>query len=188
MENQFLRLTLEPLFSFGSKRVKVWREAAPDAQRELVATVELNHHIEMADGARYTIQHIGASWAPDCALWVGESPTPIEPPIAIYRHERIGALRLRFLVESSSNQRRVYELRRRSSWGAQANVDVVLESPETSSPRATELVLLRVERIGHWRRSLRAEAPNPGAEPLLFWVFILSLLAARERAAASSSG
>jgi hypothetical protein len=191
MEIQPLCLSLEPLFTFSGRRVEIWREAVPDslgAQRALEATIELNRSIELTDGSRYTIQPLGGRWSPDRALWSGGAPTPGDTPLAVHQRQRVGILRWRSVVRAGPDLRQEYLFRRRSGWGGPANVDVTLAPPEGQEPQPTEPVLMRVERVGRLRRSLRAQAFKPGTPPILLVVFMLNLLAVQERAAASSAG
>jgi hypothetical protein len=191
MDGELPRLTLEPLFSFRGRRVEVWQEAPSDSpdgsRRELLSTIELDRGIALANGARYTIQRLGTGWSPSRALWHGEVPTPGGAPLALYERERVGGLRWRSVLRVGGEAGTAYLLRRRSSWGGPANVDLVPLPPDGQDPRSAGPVLLRVERVGRWRRSLQAFVLDPAALPLPIVLFVLNVLAVQERAAAASS-
>jgi hypothetical protein len=191
MESQPPRLILEPLFSFRGRQVEVWQEAPSDSpdgsRRVLLSTIELDRSIALASGARYTIQRSGIRWSPSRALWHGDVPSPGGAPLALYEHERVGMLRWRSVLHVGADPGSAYLLRRRSSWGGPANVDVVPLLPEGEDTRSFGPVVLRVERVGRWKRSLQALVLDPAALPLLIVLFVLNLLAVQERAAAASS-
>jgi hypothetical protein len=114
-------------------------------------------------------------------------PHPCDAPLAEYLRERVGLLRWRAILRVGADPASTYLLRRRSGWGAPANVDVVPLPPEGVDPQSAGPVLLRVERTGHRNRGLDALLFDPSALRLPIVLFVLNLLAVQERAAAASS-
>jgi hypothetical protein len=212
MDTPPLRLTLEPLFSTWGRQVQVWQDAleAPEAPANapadthgsLLATMELNRTLALSDGSRYAIQRLGAPWSSHRALWRGAGPMPGELPLATYRRERVGLLRWRSILRvcpdagggtAPTASSSAYVLRRRSWWGAPSNVDLLAlpaegaDGAEGREPQATPPALLRVERVGRWKRRLKAVLRDPNGLSLPLALFVLNLLAVQERAAASSA-
>jgi hypothetical protein len=197
MDNQPLTLTLEPLFAFRGRQVQVWQEAttgsaegtrSEDGERRglALATIILDRSIVVGDGETYAIQAQGRAWSGGRSLWRGAAPAAGDSPLATYRRERTGWLGSRQVVRVNGAPEPAYLLRQRSSWGAPSNVDVIALPPEGQDPRSAGPVLLRVERVGRWKRSLRAQLLDPAALPLAIALFVLNLLAMQERSAASA--
>jgi hypothetical protein len=190
-DTQPLHLTLDPLFSFRGSQVQVWQDAPPDSpdatRGAALATIDLNRRILLRDGASYAIRVQGAPWSRRWSLWRGDAPAPGDSPLAIFRRESLGMLRSRPVLRVGTDPGNAYLLRRRSRWGGPSNVDVVALPFEGQDARSAGPVLLRVERVGRRKRSLQALLLDPRSLPLPIALFVLSLLAAQERAAAAAS-
>lgn len=151
-----------------------------------VATLELNRRICFPDGHVHRIARRGGPFSPNRELWPHHSPTPGEPPIAVYLHERTGLLRWRNVLVVGAAPERRYLLRRRGWLGSPANVDVVPLA--AGMPRSGAPVLLHAEKSGTWRRRLQAQWLAPGELSLPVVLFVLNMLADwDQRAAAAAS-
>jgi hypothetical protein len=192
METAPTLLTLARHFAVGQTHYRVLatppNAAASAAAANELAILELNHHIYLPDGQVHTIARRGGLFSPNRALWRGSCPAPGEPPVAVYRRERVGLLRWRDVLVIGDTPERRFLLRRRSWLGSPANVDVLplaADAPEPCGP-----AVLHAEKSGTWRRRLQAQWLAPGELPLPVALFVLNVLADLDRraAAAASAG
>jgi hypothetical protein len=195
MGTQPLVLSLEPLFPlFGwGRRVQVFQysatlpEAPTEAGRVRVATIELGRRILLDEGASYAVGRLGSFWSAQRALWPTAVQNAVGTPLAIWQRERVGVLLWRYILHVGGESGTAYLIRHRSALGAPANVDVVPLLQTEQDARAAGPVLLRVERVGVWRRRLWATADDPTALPVPVVLFVLNQLAVHERAVAAAS-
>jgi hypothetical protein len=189
METVPTLLTLARHFGDGHAQYRVLAtppdDPVGDSGGEL-ATIELNRRICFPDGQVHSIARRGGPFSPNRELWRGPRPTPSEPPIAVYLHERAGFLRWRHVLVVGGAPERRYVLRRRSWLGSPANVDVVPLAADKAQVPTT--VLLHAEKRGAWRRRLQAQWLAPAELPLPVALFVLNVLAdLDQRAAAAAS-
>lgn len=158
--------------------------AADDGFGREIGHIELNRRIELQSGEVFAIERRGRFFAPTHVLVEAASSASAARALATVRREWVGWWWQFVLTTPDTTQQR-YLLHRRAVFGSPANADVLSSDPGSPVIDLSKMpVVLRVEKSGAWRQRLQARWLDSSCLSLPVVLFVLNILADRDRRAA----